>query len=301
MTPTAMTPTAITTTAITTTVTTRPAKAPSTAKAPSLRVERALLREGHRWLAAMDEVGRGALAGPATVGVVLVDLSVRTAPSGVRDSKLLLPAARQALAPRIRRWAPASAVGHAAAGEVDSVGILGALRRAARRALAALPVSPDLVLLDGNHDWLTEPEGAWGPALPGLSDPSSLADPSGLADPSNGAAPPVRTMIKADLRCSSVAAASVLAKVERDALMEQLHQQYPEYGWAGNKGYAAPDHLDALGRLGPCAQHRRSWRLPGCGVSQVAARVQATAAGFALFDPGGGPPGGINVGAREVS
>ena len=74
---------------------------------PSLRVERSLLREGYRLIAAMDEVGRGALAGPASVGIVLVDESVRTAPSGVRDSKLLTPAARQALVPRIRRWAPA--------------------------------------------------------------------------------------------------------------------------------------------------------------------------------------------------
>ena len=139
--------------------------------APSLRVERSLLREGYRLIASMDEVGRGALAGPASVGIVLVDDSVRTAPSGVRDSKLLTPAARRALVPRIRRWALAYAVGHAGPDEVDAVGILGALRLAAHRALAMLPAVPDLVLLDGNHDWLTEPtaRGASGPA----GDPAS--------------------------------------------------------------------------------------------------------------------------------
>lgn len=209
--------------------------------APSLRVERALLREGHVVVAAVDEVGRGALAGPASVGVVLVDARVRAAPAGVRDSKLLTPAAREALAPSIRRWALAYAVGHASPDEVDAVGILGALRLAAVRALAALPQAPDLVLLDGNHDWLTDPMAG------GLFAPST---------------PPVRTRVKADLSCSSVAAASVLAKVERDAMMVALHEQHPEYGWALNKGYSAPEHLAALIRLGATAHHRRTWRLP---------------------------------------
>jgi ribonuclease HII len=209
-------------------------------RAPSLRVERALLREGHRLLAAVDEVGRGALAGPASVGVVLVDADVRTAPAGVRDSKLLTPAAREALVPRIRRWAPRHAVGHASPAEVDEVGILGALRLAARRALATLP-TPDLVLLDGNHDWLTDPMSG------GLFAATT---------------PPVRTLIKADMSCSSVAAASVLAKVERDAMMVALHAEHPAYGWAGNKGYSAPEHFAALTELGATVHHRRSWRLP---------------------------------------
>ena len=216
-------------------------------RAPSLRVERALLREGHLLIAAVDEVGRGALAGPASVGIVLVDTTVRTAPAGVRDSKLLTPAAREALVPRIRRWALAHAVGHAGPDEVDAVGILGALRLAAMRALATLP-RPDLVLLDGNHDWLTDP------LVGGLFEAST---------------PPVRTLIKADMSCSSVAAASVLAKVERDAMMVALHEQHPQYGWADNKGYSAPEHLAALGELGPCVQHRRSWRLPACAPGDI--------------------------------
>jgi ribonuclease HII len=230
--------------------------------APSLRVERSLLREGYRLIASMDEVGRGALAGPASVGIVLVDDSVRTAPAGVRDSKLLTPAARQALVPRIRRWALAYAVGHAGPDEVDAVGILAALRLAARRALAALPAVPDLILLDGNHDWFTEPAApAEDPTsvLPGLFTlpPAPSHQPLPVGPPIE-----VRTMIKADMRCSSVAAASVLAKVERDARMVRLHDEYPAYCWADNKGYSAPEHMQALLELGPCEQHRRSWRLP---------------------------------------
>src|SRR5207342_2496017 len=116
---------------------------------PTLRVERSLLREGRTWIAAMDEVGRGALAGPVSVGVVLVDAAVGTVPQGVRDSKLLAPQVRERLVPKIRRWAPAYAVGHAGPDEVDALGIIAALRRAGRRALAQLPAVPDLVLLDG--------------------------------------------------------------------------------------------------------------------------------------------------------
>jgi ribonuclease HII len=233
----------------------RPASGPRSA-APSLRVERSLLREGYRLIAAVDEVGRGALAGPASVGIVLVDASLRTAPSGVRDSKLLTAAARQALVPRIRRWSLAYAVGHAGPDEVDAVGILGALRLAAHRALAMLPAVPDLVLLDGNHDWFSEPPAPSGDA-PGLL-PLFAVEPPAPRLPRI----PVRTMVKADMRCSSVAAASVLAKVERDAHMVRLHDDYPVYCWADNKGYSAPEHHQALVEHGPCEHHRRSWRLP---------------------------------------
>src|SRR6478752_6571201 len=171
---------------------------------PNLRVERQLQRDGHRVLAGMDEVGRGALAGPVTVGVVLIDETCRSAPTGVRDSKLLTPAARQAMVPRIQRWCLGYAVGHASPEEIDRVGIIASLRLAGQRALEAVGVSPDLVILDGNHDWLTPPDEV------GLFAFASDAPP---------ATPPVTTMIKADLKCSSVAAASVLAKVERDAMM----------------------------------------------------------------------------------
>ncbi|MEO6018687.1 MAG: ribonuclease HII [Knoellia sp.] len=214
---------------------------------PSLRVERALQREGYRLLAGMDEVGRGALAGPVSVGVVVIDETCRSAPQGVRDSKLLQPQAREVMVPRIRRWAFAHAVGHASPAEIDEVGIIAALRLAGRRALAALEVVPDLVILDGNHDWLTSPDEV------GL-----LAFGSGEVH-----TPPVTTMIKADLKCSSVASASVLAKVERDQIMVDLAPDHTAYRWEMNKGYAAPEHMDALRALGPTVLHRRSWRLPG--------------------------------------
>jgi ribonuclease HII len=211
----------------------------------------------------MDEVGRGALAGPVTVGVVVIDDGCRTAPQGVRDSKLLQPAVRERLVPRIRRWALAHSVGHASAAEIDRVGIIAALRLAGRRALSSVGVRPDLVILDGNHDWLTGPEEV------GL-----LAfDGEGLQ-----VTPPVTTMIKADLKCSSVASASVLAKVARDRLMIDLSADYEVYRWMENKGYAAPEHLEALRAVGPSPWHRTSWRLPG-GVGErrpaVAARGEA--------------------------
>jgi len=221
--------------------------------APSLRYERELLRSlGVRWLASVDEVGRGALGGPVTVGVVLVDLETKAAPTGVRDSKLLTPAARVRLVPRLQRWAPAWAVGHAEAWEIDSVGILRALRLAGERAFAQLPVRPDHVLLDGSYDWVSRPA----PAL--FDDDGAPSDPGAWVEP-----PPVTLRIKADMTCSSVAAASVLAKTTRDALMVGLAGRHPAYGFDVHKGYASPEHLEALTRHGPCEDHRRSWAIPG--------------------------------------
>jgi ribonuclease HII len=198
----------------------------------------------------MDEVGRGALAGPVSVGVVLIDETCRSAPTGVKDSKLLTPAARVAMVPRIRRWALAYAVGHSSPAEIDDVGIIAALRLAGCRALASVGMTPDLVILDGNHDWLTAPDEV------GLFAFASETAP---------VTPPVTTMIKADLKCSSVAAASVLAKVERDGLMLAAAPTHPAYHWDENKGYAAPEHLAALEAHGATDLHRRSWRLPGVG------------------------------------
>ncbi|MEP9381137.1 ribonuclease HII [Nocardioides sp. KR10-350] len=220
-------------------------------KPPSLRVERAMLRDGLTHLAACDEVGRGALCGPVTIGVVVISEATRTAPQGVRDSKLLTPEARLRLVPKIRRWALCSAVGHATPAEIDDIGIIAALRLAGQRALAQLTVAPDGVLLDGNHDYLSPPQQA------GLFGEPEERYPVGVR------VPPVTTMIKADLKCAAVAAASILAKTTRDALMVELHDEHPDYCWAENKGYASPAHIDALSRLGPSAHHRRSWSLPG--------------------------------------
>ena len=213
---------------------------------PSLRTEKRLLRAGRSVVAAVDEVGRGALSGPTTVGVVLVDVSVSRPLAGVRDSKLLTAEAREALVPRIERWSAGSAVGHASAAEIDRFGLIAALRLAGLRALEQLPLRPDVVLLDGNHDWLSPPD------QPGL-----FAPPSATVE-----IPEVVTMIKADLHCAGVAAASVLAKVARDTLMLDLAAEHPVYGWDENKGYATPGHLAALRHWGPCPHHRRSWRLP---------------------------------------
>ena len=218
--------------------------------APTLRVERSMLRDGVTHLGAVDEVGRGALCGPVSIGIVVISAATRTAPQGVRDSKLLTPEARETLAPKVRRWAVDSAVGHALASEIDEVGIMAAMRLAGQRALGALDVRPDALLLDGNHNYLTPPvqEGLFGEV-------SAMVDEVEV--------PPVTTMIKADMKCAAVAAASILAKTSRDALMVALHEEYPDYAWADNKGYSAPAHIAALERLGPSAYHRRSWSLPG--------------------------------------
>lgn len=209
---------------------------------PSLRLERSLLRAGAGTVAGMDEVGRGALSGPVSVGVVVIDDQCR-ALAGVRDSKLLSASARERLVPEIRAWARDSAVGHATAAEIDDVGIIGALRLAALRALAALRDEPSHIVLDGSHDWLSTP-----------SQSTLFDEPFSV---------PVTLRVKADLHCTTVAAASILAKTDRDALMSVLDRDHPEYGWAGNKGYASPEHVAALRHLGPSSHHRRSWRLPG--------------------------------------
>ncbi|MEY3733424.1 MAG: hypothetical protein RL347_783 [Actinomycetota bacterium] len=205
--------------------------------APSLRVERALLREVRSGavLAAIDEVGRGALAGPVAVGVVIIDTESRSAPQGVRDSKDLDPATRERLAPRVRTWARHSAVGLATSDEIDSVGIIGALALAASRGVNATGAEPDIVLLDGKHDWL-----------------SRVAPRSRVV-----------TRIKADSTCASVAAASIIAKVARDAHMVRLAALAPQYAWDSNKGYAAPEHVAALQAHGPSRWHRVTWQLPG--------------------------------------
>jgi ribonuclease HII len=222
-------------------------------RSPTLRAERALLAEGARLVSGMDEVGRGALAGPVSVGLVVVDASTRTAPRGLTDSKLLSPAAREAMVGPLRGWALAWAVGHAGPAEIDAHGIVAALRLAGRRALSQVRRTlgdVDVVLLDGSHDWLSRPHAD-------LFEAAALDPGANLDAPEPG----VRTMVKADLQCSSVAAASVLAKVERDGLLRRLAAQYPHFAWEQNKGYSAPAHLDALRRLGPTPQHRRSWNL----------------------------------------
>ncbi len=227
-------------------------------KPPTLRLERELAAGGGL-VAGMDEVGRGCLAGPVSVGVAVVGTVTGRQPGGLRDSKLLPAAARERLCPPIRRWALAGAVGHASPAEIDAVGIIAALRLAGRRAVAevtaVLGAAPAVVLLDGNHDWYSTPTDDLFAAFDGEGE--------GEGEGAGSGGPRVLTRIKADMTCASVAAASVLAKVERDAMMRAAHAQDPRFDWAGNKGYAAPLHIAALAEHGPTALHRRSWRLPG--------------------------------------
>lgn len=251
---------------------------------PDLRHERALLRAGARLVVGMDEVGRGALAGPVTVGAVAVDLATRACPTGVADSKLLTPAARERLVTPLRRWGVARAVGHASPAEIDALGIVAALRLAGRRALAALDQVPDVVLLDGSHDWLSAPrqEGLFELA-PVAADVTAEAAAHAAFDGVS-----VRTRVKADRTCASVAAASVLAKCERDALMVAHAAEHPAYRWAENKGYGAPEHLDALRALGPTELHRRSWRLPSTAPEAgLAEPVDPPTPGGARSEPDG--------------
>lgn len=200
---------------------------------PTLQVEREFFASGARIVAGMDEVGRGAIAGPVTIGVVAIDAQVGEIPTGLRDSKLMTPKRREAMVPVAKEWGIAWATGSAKATEIDKFGIVTALGLAASRALQNLSVVPDVVILDGNTSFLVEEDGG----------------------------PRIVTRIKADQDCACVSAASVIAKVERDRLMTQLHDQFPQYGWDGNKGYGAKVHTDAIKTHGLTDLHRRSWNL----------------------------------------
>jgi ribonuclease HII len=204
---------------------------------PTLRVERSMHREGVRFVIGCDEVGRGAIAGPVAVGFSVVGVGVKAHPAGLRDSKMLSEKRREELSPLAHKWSLFAAVGLASALEVDAIGIISALGLAGSRALqqlrdAGAPVDESVVLLDGSHDWLT-------PHAPG--------------------APRVRTLIKADRDCASVAAASVIAKVHRDRIMIEADDTIPGYGWKGNKGYASAGHYAAIDELGPSELHRQTW------------------------------------------
>lgn len=211
-----------------------------TVVAPRLTAERRLLRE-HALVIACDEVGRGALAGPVAVGAVAMDAAGarRRVPEGLRDSKLVAEHHRPAVAARAAAWAPASAVGWSSAAEIDEVGIMRALGRAALRAIADLRASgvvPEeaIIILDGNHDYIT---------------------------PAGGTGLQVRPIVKADRDCASASAASVLAKVARDDLMVRLHDDLPVYEWARNKGYASAAHRSAIRSHGLSEHHRASWAI----------------------------------------
>lgn len=208
--------------------------------APKLTLERRLLGECEL-IVSLDEVGRGALAGPVAVGAAAMAASGarRRVPEGLRDSKLVTERRRPEVAARAAAWVQASAVGWASAEEIDEVGIMRALGLAASRAVQAIAdqgvtLDQALVLLDGNHDYV------------------SKVHPAPLR---------VRPVIKADRDCASVSAASVIAKVARDGYMAQLHEEHPVYQWNRNKGYASPEHRDAIRSTGLSPFHRSSWAI----------------------------------------
>ncbi|MDR1294780.1 MAG: ribonuclease HII [Bifidobacteriaceae bacterium] len=210
--------------------------------------ERALFARA-RIVVGMDEVGRGALAGPVCVGAVAVVPGTLPPPPGLDDSKALTSARRTRLVPLIHAWASASALGWATASEVDRLGIVGALRAAGWRALtvladAGVEARAAIVLLDGRHDWLTP-------------SPVTLAE----ANQPERARWRTETLVGADRLAASVAAASVVAKCARDGAMAVLDGRYPGYGWAQNMGYGTARHRAAIAALGACEEHRRTWKL----------------------------------------
>lgn len=197
--------------------------------APTFDEENALWGAGYAHVAGVDEAGRGALAGPVVAAAVVAPTHARLQGvwAKVRDSKLLRPAERLSLVAPIQEAALGWGVGFSPASLIDEVGIATATRMAMLQALGALQVKPDYLLID----WVKLPQAG----LPQLCVP------------------------KADLKMASVAAASILAKVTRDQLLEELGVQYPGYGFAEHKGYGTAQHLAALTTQGPCAEHRYSF------------------------------------------
>jgi ribonuclease HII len=198
----------------------------------SYRYEAQAWRSGTSRIAGLDEAGRGPLAGPVVAAAVIIHPERRI--RRLADSKILPPERREGLFVEIRERAIAVGVGIVDHVTIDRVNILEATRLAMRQALVALAVEPEMIITDFV-------------ALSGLPWPQ-------------------RNLIDGDARCASVAAASIIAKVTRDRLMEAADAAYPDYGFRQHKGYATPEHLAALDRHGPCPLHRRSfsgvWRQP---------------------------------------
>jgi len=192
---------------------------------PSLAFERELWAEGREVVVGVDEVGRGAWAGPISVGAAVLPPDKRV--YKVRDSKLLLEHERERLYDRLASWCRAWAVGHASQEECDTLGMSAAQKLAAGRAIEGLGLTPDEILIDGGWDFA-----------------------------GNGTA---RRLIKGDARCLSIATASILAKVTRDRLMRAEAPNFPMYDFEFNKGYPCPRHKAALQAWGPSAIHRRTW------------------------------------------
>lgn len=192
---------------------------------PNLAHEREAWESGHEVVVGLDEVGRGAWAGPLSIGAVVLPRDRRV--NGIRDSKQLTEPRREALFGRIVDWCEAASVGHASPQECDELGMSAAMRLAATRALDGLGVQADLVLIDGSWDFVGRGT--------------------------------TRTIVKGDAHCLSIATASILAKVTRDRQMRADAASFPAYDFDRNKGYPCPRHKLALAGYGPSSIHRRSW------------------------------------------
>jgi ribonuclease HII len=204
-----------------------------------LRVERELWRNGLTRVAGVDEVGVGPLAGPVVAAAVIVPPNMKL--RGVDDSKLLSAALREELAAKIEASAVGVGIGIVDVADIDRLNIYHAALEAMRRAVEALPVPPEHIVVDARQ-------------IPNVTVPQT-------------------PLIDGDARCYSVAAASIVAKVTRDRLMRELHELYPQYGFRENMGYGTPRHLAAVEEFGPSPVHRRSFApvrelsLPGMRVS----------------------------------
>lgn len=202
---------------------------------PGTRFEQDCWQQGLQFVAGVDEVGRGAWAGPLTVAAAVIPRDRRI--YKVRDSKMLKESERELLYDRIIDWVDAWGVGHASEVECDSLGMSAAQKLAARRAIEATGVAPDHVLIDGNWDFV------------------------------GGS---ITKIVKGDAKCLSIAAASVIAKVTRDRMMRAMAQDHPGYCFEDNKGYPCPRHRAALAEVGPSTVHRHSWAfmdaLPDSGI-----------------------------------
>jgi ribonuclease HII len=180
---------------------------------------------GEGLMAGVDEVGRGPLAGPVVAAAVILD--ERRKIRGLNDSKLLSAPVRERLNDEIRDKALCCSVGQASVEEIDRLNILQAALLAMRRAVDGLRLAPQVVFVDGNQ-------------LPRL--PMAC-----------------RAIVGGDAKVRAISAASIVAKVYRDRLCGDLHEEHPEYGFAAHKGYSTPEHIDALRRHGACRHHRRSF------------------------------------------
>jgi ribonuclease HII len=193
-------------------------------------LESLAIARGHRIIAGCDEAGRGALIGPLYAAAVILDLAISI--PGIDDSKKLTARRRELLADEIRLKAVAWRVVSVSAEEVDAINVYEASRQGMLRALKALDPAPDFILTD---------------AMPLRENGADFRIPH-------------RSIIHGDALSVSIAAASILAKVERDAHMAKLDKAFPHYGLAKNKGYGTRDHLSALARFGPCPEHRKTYQ-----------------------------------------